>query len=103
MLAPLKKIRVEDRDLQNVQDNVSIFVNSIKDKQILDGRLIESIVLDSGSNPTSIAHGLGRTPRGWIVVGQDAAADIYSSVSDTPTATLDLNCSADVTISLWVF
>lgn len=103
MLPVFKKIRVEDRDLQMVQDSAATVFNIINNKQILDGVLIEGVVLLNASNPTSVSHGLGKEPRGWIVVKKDANADVYSSASTTPKSTLNLNATADVTISLWVF
>jgi hypothetical protein len=103
VIAPFRKIRSTVHDVQRVQDAIASVFNAILKKQILDGRIIKDIFLDSSENPTAVKHGLGKEPRGWIVIKQDASASVYQSTSSTPQATLDLNSSADVTVSLWVF
>lgn len=102
MIPKFRAIRTVVKDIQRLQDALSKVFNSIETKQILDGRLISNISLLSAST-TEINHGLGKPIRGWVVVGKNANANIYSSASDTPNATLILNTTADVTISLWVF
>lgn len=103
MISQFRKIRSTINDIQRVQDAVAVVFNSLLKKQILDGRLIRDKFLDSSANPISIDHGLGKAPRGWVIVKQDADANVYESTSSTPNATLELNATADVTVSLWVF
>lgn len=102
MIPQFRAIRTAVKDIQRLQDALNKVFNSILNKQILDGRLIPNINLLSSST-NEISHGLGNPLRGYIIVNQDASANIYSSVSTTPNSTFILNTSADVTISLWVF
>lgn len=102
MIPALRSIRTTISDVQRLQDALNKVFNAIFQKQILDGRFIENIDLTSASTK-EIDHGLGKPIRGYIVVRKNANAVIYESVSSTPNATLILNTSANVRISLWVF
>jgi hypothetical protein len=49
----------------------------------------------------TINHGLGSVPLGWIVLDQNADANIWKTSSDEKTITFD--SSATVTIKVWIF
>ena len=102
MIPAFRQIGTSIKELQRIQTSLARIFNAIQAKEILDGRLISNVSLVSSST-NSIDHGLGKPIRGWIIVGKNANATVYSSVSSTPNATLILNTTADVTISLWVF
>lgn len=102
MIPVFRAIRTGVRDIQKLQDALNKVFNSITAKEIIDGRLISNVVLTTGS-ANEVNHGLGVPVRGWIVVGKNANANIWSSASSTPNSTLILNTSANVTVSLWVF
>ena len=61
--------------------------------------LVTASLLASGA--VNVNHGLGRVPQGWIVVGIDAQATVWSSGSTNKTLTL--LTSADAGVTLWVF
>lgn len=65
--------------------------------------ILKNITLSAGSNTVSTT--LGRNLQGYIVIGQNAASDIYDSQSTnpTPSTTLLLNSSAACTVNLLVF
>ncbi len=96
------QLKPDSVDLKHVQDAVAQVFNQILQKQIIDGLYLENITITTGT-AYSLSHGLGYDPRGWIVAKKNAEADVWQTVSNTPQATMILNSSADVTISLWVF
>ncbi len=75
-------------------------INPFLANPLLQGNLILNQVMVNGSN--SISHKLGRMPRGWYVVDQNASANFYRSQPFNSTS-LILTSSAACTISLWVF
>lgn len=97
-----KKIQSPDRITTQIQDNIEQAINELNRSEILAGRLVQNIVIVSGT-PKSVDHRLNRKFKGWIVVEKGAEADIWSSVATSPEKTLILNSSANVTCSLWVF
>jgi hypothetical protein len=83
-----------------VEQLIEPFLNS----EIINGVLIKNVNLDS-SITNQVNHKLGRKPQGWIIVRQRANSIIWDS-QDTNTKanrTLELSCSANVTIDLWIF
>ncbi len=96
-----KKTYTENQDLNNMQENVEEVVAPLLKNPLLDGQVLSNIELTTGSN--SISHKLGRKLQGWLIVDKDDVADVYRETSPTPTLTLVLNSSANVTISLYVF
>ncbi len=95
-----KKLSSQEPVIRQIQDNIEQAINPVLDKAILDGVYLKSITLSTGS-VDKINHKLGRTPLGYIVVKRNANSVIYDSAMDSKT--ISLNCSANVTISLWVF
>lgn len=93
-----KKTRTGDKNLDAVQDNVLQFANQLLPVQLLNGILLTDVEL-SGS--TAVSHRLGRIPVGYIVVNRDANASIWTNSIDAQF--LNLQTSATVTVSLWVF
>lgn len=102
MIPKFRAIGTTDRVLQKLQDALSKIFNSLETKSIIDGRLINDVFITSGT-PKEIDHGLQRPIIGWIIVGKNANAVVWSSISDIPNRTLIFNASANVTVSLWVF
>ena len=99
-----RKINTGDSNLQRIQDNIEKVLNPLARKEISDGLLIEDVAIVSGTMK-SIDHGLGRKLRGWFAVRVSANAVIWDNQSTNlfPTRTLNLQSSANVTVSLWVF
>lgn len=97
-LKPFNRLTSGSEELNRIQSNLEGAINPVVKKEILDGVLVSGTVTASTS---SVAHGLGRVPRGWFVVsghndvGIAAAADenyIYVSSSGGTN-----------TVSFWVF
>lgn len=90
-----------DLALQKAQDGIAKTLNPLASLPLVDGALLEAVSLKSGQdNPVS--HGLGRRPRLWILAGKNANADVWEQASPAPTRFLNLRCSADCTVNLWV-
>lgn len=100
MIPRFRKVRANDADLNRAQEAVDQVFAQILVKQILDGHLIEDVTINTTND---VSHGLGVTPRGWVIVRKDANEDVWENVSSVPTRLLSLESSGAVTVSLWVF
>jgi hypothetical protein len=67
---------------------------------LLDGHQLDNIVLST--TEFGVAHKLGRTPRGYLVVKRNASATVYGVTAANATY-LYLKASGAVTVSLWVY
>lgn len=99
----LPNFNTSDRILSMLQDQWSSQLNPVLSNPLVNGRLIQSVVLASGNN--TINHRLSRNLVGWLVVGQTAASSIYDNqaTNQMKDKTLILNASAPCTVNLWVF
>lgn len=88
---------------QTIERIFTTFVG-ILSKQIIDGQLLKDVSIPTGS-VVKVPHTLSRKVTGYIVIKKNANAQIWDSeASNTlPTKFLNLNSSANVVISLWVF
>lgn len=102
-LRDYKKINSPDEILNRVQDEVSNAISQLLRTELLDGRLIQNVVLTAGEN--SVEHKLDRAPIGWVVTRKRANSEVWDSQDDNtrPNRFLTLNASADVTVDIWVF
>jgi hypothetical protein len=99
MLKPFRKIKLTTVELQHFQDAVANVLVPVSKNPLIDGVLLENVVLTSGDN--TISHTLSRQIRGWLIVDKQGAADIYrTGWSDK---FLNLHATANVTVNLWVF
>jgi len=104
MLPKISLVQSADRVLNLFQDRVLKSVNPLLNNPLLDGVLLEEVVLLTGDNVVN--HTLGRPLIGWIVTRRRASATIYDNQdanTGTPNLTLVLNSSANVTVDLYVF
>lgn len=103
-ITPFRRVRSSDDVIQQLQDAINLPLQDISAKTILDGQLLKDVILKTGSVNT-INHKLGRNLVGYIVTMQDAQSNLWSTQASNklPNLTLYLSCSADVTLSLWVF
>lgn len=104
-LPSFKKLNVQgDVNFSRSQDDANQAHRVLASKAILDGLLLQGVDLVTGS-ANEVPHLLGRALIGWLPVRVRAGVMIWDSQDDNanPTATLSLNCSADVTVDLWVF
>lgn len=88
-------------DLNRIQTNIGMFSSGIVGIPILDGNLIEDVVL--GSTETKVNHKLGRRYRGWVIVDKSANQSVWAATSAISERYLSLTASGTVTVSLWVF
>ena len=84
------------RSLQEVE----AAFNGLVEVPFLEGRAIGD--LDLSTTELKVAHGLGRKPKGFIVLTQDAAQVIYESSASDATH-LNLKAGGAVTADVWVF
>ena len=107
MLNAFRKIRVKDKDLEQVQSNISNTIAPVLKSLIIDGVLVKDIALASGVN--RVNHTLGRPPEGWIIVDRNSAATVFKTVlttasnTITDSSTISLTASGAVTVSIWFF
>lgn len=103
-LTDFKKIGVNDRDLQKVQQNVENAVAPIIRKPIIDGVLLKKVCLLPGVS-NEVKHRLGREPLGYIIVRKRADARIWDiqDFNNNPSKTFSLACSHEVTVDIWIF
>jgi len=105
MIPKLSFIQSDDRVVNLVQDRLIKSLNPVLNNPILDGVLLESVSLVTGSDNV-VNHTLGRPLVGWFVTRLRASATIYDKQdanTGTPNLTLVLVSSANVTVDLYVF
>lgn len=100
----LKKISSTTEELARMQSNLENWAASVQKSGLSNGVQLTGILLNVGV-VNNIEHKLGRQLQGWIVVGQNANAQIWDSqdANTFKTKFLALQSSANVTVNLWVF
>ena len=102
-IKPLDEQKTGNQDLELMMQDVKKFVQPLEDNPLLDGRLIEDIEF-VGITTTTINHGLGRKPIGWIIVDKAGAGNIFRGVVMTDKLlTLANSIAVTCIISVWVF
>ena len=93
-----------DVDVTLSQDRMQEVTDFIERCSLIDGKLVSDAELTTGQD-NEVGHGLGRIPQGYIVVDRNANSVVSTSstLNRNPKNSLILNCSANVTVSLWVF
>lgn len=108
---PFRKIRVppntqvDDKQINAVQDNISLALSPLLNKDQLDSSILTNVSLLPGIVNT-VPHGLGRVLRGWMVVRNHAASIPISDMQDTggsPKLLLYLTVPSACTVDLLVF
>ena len=100
-MRPAEFERLPDEGLREIQDRLESHLLPYRQCDLVDGVLVEDQEL-SASTSNAVAHGLDRTPQGWLVVRTNAAATVYAA-QDPDDRYLYLTPSVNVTVSLWVF
>jgi hypothetical protein len=96
------KSQVIARDNSLFQRNVQAAFAELIGIPILNGSLIENVILSTTA--TKISHKLGRPFTGFIVVKKNANVDIWMDSSAVDNSLfIPLDASGTVTVSLWVF
>lgn len=99
-MALLPLFKIEDVQLTLWQTKWKSLLDPILGNELVNGIQLRNILLATGDNV--INHRLGRTMQGWILTDQSANSLIYRS-QPLNSATLTLNSSGPVTVSLWCF
>lgn len=102
MIRGFKKLGLSTDELNKLQENIGQVVQSLSTSQLLNGVLIKDVDLRAATS-TQVSHGLGREYIGYIIVKQNANSVIWVANNQLPARFINLNCSADVRASFWVF
>lgn len=98
-----KKLETEEDSGNLIQENIASVVEPLLRSPIVNGVLLKGVTLVTGTI-NQISHTLGRAPQGWIVVRQDANANIWQvNPKQLSSTLLQIQVSANVTVDLWVF
>jgi hypothetical protein len=99
----IDRLQTLDPELRRVQENLLSASRSLVTNPLLDGRLLEGVVV--GTSSTELSHGLGRKLRGWFPTRRRADARVWDTQDGNtrPELTLLLTASAAVTLDLWVY
>jgi len=100
-LKDFKKTNIKDYEINRLQENIGEYVAQFTSNPLLDGRVIENIVVSTTA--TEFAHGLGRELRGYFIVKSNTHVTIYNTTSITPKTSMKLVGSTTATISVYVF
>lgn len=90
--------------LEGVQNNVQEALDRLQDFPIVFGVLKEGVTLNEFVK--NLEHGLGRRPRGWIVVKRNNSGDVWTPPGLTnpdPKRYLQLRAEKNMTVSIWIF
>ena len=69
----------------------------------LKGNFISGVQNGTGNTESAFAHGLGKIPRGYIIIDKDRAGDIYTSKAASDTY-IYLKCTVvSVVFKAYVF
>ena len=100
-----KKLFTKDDELRRVQEEVALGFAQVDRNPSLNGVILSSVVLAGASADTKIDHGLGRSPRGFVILSKNATADVWTSTTTNarPELTLIVKSSAAVTVTVWIF
>lgn len=94
-----KKSQTTNSELDKVQDDISYVLQPILQSAIINGVQVNGVLI--GTGPTSVNHGLGRTPLGCIIVDRDAAPVPWTLSKNKQT--IVLQASSSVTVNLWIY
>lgn len=91
------------RELSMLQTSWTSQLNPLLADPLIQGHLLQSVTLTSGSN--TISHKLGRALVGWIPTRVRASATFFDTQDSNQQAdlTLLLTSSANVVVDLYVF
>lgn len=96
----LNLFKSNDQTLMLLQKQWMSQLNPLLGNILTQGSLLPMQKLVNGS--TTFNHYLGKQMSGWIIVDQNAQANIYRS-EPLNSQTLTLTSSAVCTVSLWIF
>jgi hypothetical protein len=103
LIPSFKKVRTDDAPLRSVQDSLTLTLDQVIRREILDGNLVENIDLINGVN--LIDHGLGRVPKGFIIVKRNDIHVVWNVNNSRMVAVknMALQSNGAMTVSIWFF
>jgi hypothetical protein len=101
LIRAFKRIAQKQPELQAVINSVAEFVRPLELNPILDGRIIEGVVI--GTSATDIPHKLGRKWVGWFVVSRTSGVVPYETTQTNETTLLTLIAASQTTVDIYVF
>lgn len=96
--------RTGDTLLDRSQDAADKAFKNIDLSSIIDGRLVVDVELELDTDNV-VLHGLGRAPRGYVIVKRSHEVTVWDSDSPNarPEMRLFLKANVASTVTLWVF
>lgn len=102
---PFYKVGIDGDDIEGtverMQDSIEKSLNGLVQSSIVSGTLLKDISLSGTAK--RVEHKLNREPLGYIIIRQNANAVIFEQDEVRKDIFLNLQASANVTVSLWVF
>ncbi len=102
-----QQIITTDQNLQLVQNNINNALTPLQNQPMTNGVLLNGVSLITGQD-NLIQHTLGRTPVIFFVGNLNADAVVWSQPSgsingaSSNATVINLRCSANCQISLWI-
>lgn len=102
MLPQIPLLNTGDYKLDQIQKNIAQAVSNILKIPYLNGSEIKNVSLLS-SDVNSINHKLGRKYQGYFITSLNANSTVWISNTNESETTINLSCSADCSINIWVY
>lgn len=97
----LVRVQTQNEELNRIQNNIQQSISGIKGSTpFIGGSLLTGVSVKMGQD-NAIPHGLTRTPTVWVICDQNTGTNVWRTSWDSNFLTLQ--CSADCTVSLWVY
>lgn len=103
-MLPFVRVKTNSQEGRELNRSTQRVFQSLTGNPLLNGpNIVNDVVLTTAD--TLVSHGLGRTPLGYIIIGLNANATIYTSptTNNASTATLILRASGNVTANILFF
>lgn len=100
-----KKIYTEDKNLQQVQDNVDDALRPLQSLPLSKAVLVSNISLTSGQD-NLVPHGLNKAPLLWILAAQNTNSRVWSQNSSqlnnqsSNERLINIRCSTTCVVNL---
>lgn len=96
-------IQTNDQTLNRIQVATREAMQRLQSEQILLSS--NTVTKTIGTGDTVVNHGLGRAPQGYIVIGRNADATVWTSstANSSQTKTIILKASASVAATIYFF
>jgi hypothetical protein len=106
LIPAIKQVQTDDRNMNQLQNNIAFTLQNIIKNPIVDGVLLygpnnQGISLAAGN--TTINHTLGRKPLGYIICALKDSANIYGWIDSFNASDITLVSSVATKVILYVF